>query len=309
MRGMRRSIVRFSSIILLAACATSLPDPETMVVTPEMAANDLVAADRAFAAAAADRDGIHALTAMFAPNVIMPVPGGRFAEGAVQAAEALRLNPDNARSRLDWVPIRGGISADGQHGFTYGYMTMHRPNGPPVQLKYLSYWINRPEGWRVAAYKRRERGPGDVSLAVLPPAVPPHLVPISANTAQINQFQSSLRDAERAFSDSAQTMGLGAAFALFASDDAMHMGEPESPGFVMGPEAIGRAVSEGDMAGASPVSWSADRVIVASSGDLGVTIGMIRPNAPPAAGPAQGIPFFTIWRRDSPADPWRYVAE
>lgn len=309
MRRMRRSIVRFSTVILLAACATSLPDPGIMVVGPEMEVNDLVAADRAFAAAAAERDGIHALTAMFAPNVIMPVPGGRFAEGAVQAAEALRLNPDNARSRLDWVPIRGGISADGQHGFTYGYMTMHRLDGAPVQMKYLSYWISRPEGWRVAVYKRQPRGSGDVSLAVMPPAVPPLLIPISANTAQINQFQASLRDAERAFSDSAQTMGLGAAFELFASENAMYMGGPESPGFVIGPEAIGRAVSQGDMRGASPVSWAADRVIVASSGDLGVTIGTIRSNTPPAAGPAEGIPYFTIWRRDSPADPWRYVAE
>ena len=79
---------------------------------------------------------------------------------------------------------------------------------------------------------------------------------------------------------------------------------------MIGSEAIGRTVSAGDAPGGSPVSWAPDRVIVASSGDLGVTIGMIRPNAQPADGstPA-GFAFFTIWRRATPKDPWRYVAE
>jgi hypothetical protein len=36
---------------------------------------------------------------------------------------------------------------------------------------------------------------------------------------------------------------------------------------------------------------------VASSGDLGVTFGYIRPNAP-QPGPPQPFPFFTIWKRD-----------
>ena len=51
----------------------------------------------------------------------------------------------------------------------------------------------------------------------------------------------------------------------------------------------------------SPVSWAPDRVVVAASGDLGVTIGMIRPNEPPPAGAAPGFAFFTIWYRASPA--------
>ena len=43
-------------------------------------------------------------------------------------------------------------------------------------------------------------------------------------------------------------------------------------------------------------------------GDMGVTIGMIRLNAPPASGQPAGFPFFTIWRRGtppSPGDTWR----
>lgn len=310
MRSTLRSLVRLAVLPIVAACAAPPADTAILEVTPATEVADLLATDRAFAAAAADRDGIVALTAMFAPNVIMPVPGNRFAEGAVQASEALAANPDNARSTLDWVPVRGGISADGQHGFTYGHMTMLKRDGTIVPLKYLAYWINRPEGWRVAAYKRRPRPAGEVSMAMLPPIAPPRMLPISANTAEINMFQQSLRDAEQAFSDSAQTMGIGPAFELFGSPDAMNMGGPDSPDFVMGSAAIGREVAAGGPATGSPVSWSADRVIVASTGDLGVTFGTIRPNAPSASGPPPaGIPFFTIWRRATVNEPWRYIAE
>lgn len=304
------TFVRLAALIGVAACTAPPVDTAILEVTPATEVADLLATDRAFAAAAADRDGIVALTAMFAPNVIMPVPGNRFAEGAVQASEALAANPDNARSTLDWVPVRGGISADGQHGFTYGHMTMLKRDGSIVPLKYLAYWINRPEGWRVAAYKRRPRPAGEVSLAMLPPIAPPRLLPISANTAEINMFQQSLRDAERAFSDSAQTMGIGPAFELFGAPDAMNMGGPERVEFVIGAAEIGREVASGGPPGGSPVHWSADRVIVSSTGDLGVTFGMIRPNTANASGPPpDGIPFFTIWRRATPADPWRYIAE
>lgn len=48
--------------------------------------------------------------------------------------------------------------------------------------------------------------------------------------------------------------------------------------------------------------------IVASSGDFGVTIGLIRPDAPAAGQPA-AFPFFTIWRRPGVDAPWRYIAE
>ena len=310
MRSIGRTIVRLSALVVVSACSTSLPEPAILEVTPATEVADLLATDRAFAAAAADRDGIVALTAMFAPNVIMPVPGNRFAEGAVQASEALASNPDNARSTLDWVPIRGGISADGQHGFTYGHMTMLKRDGTMVPLKYLAYWINRPEGWRVAAYKRRPRPAGEVSMEMLPPIVPPRMQPASANTAEINMFQASLRDAEQAFSDSAQTMGVGPAFEFFGTPDAMNMGGPETAEFVIGSEAIGREIGRDYPSGGSPVHWSADRVIVSSTGDLGVTFGMIRPNTPGATGPApEGIPFFTVWRRATPSDPWRYIAE
>lgn len=278
--------------------------------TPQQAVDELLAADRAYAAASAGTDLVSGISAMFAADVVLPLPGGKFANGIAAAREALSANAENAGARVEWAPIRGGISADGLHGFTFGYMKLHKADQTIAPAKYLSYWIRTAEGWRVVVYKRSRRPDSAVSTALLPAALPPHLVKPSTGPDALEAFRRSLDRAERDFSDEAQQIGLGAAFAKYGSADAVNMGGPAAAAFVMGSEAIGRAVSAGDPPGGSPVSWAPDRVIVASSGDLGVTIGMIRPNARPADGaqPA-GFAFFTIWRRATPNDPWRYVAE
>ena len=104
------------------------------------------------------------------------------------------------------------------------------------------------------------------------------------------------------------TLGIGPAFVKYGRPDAVHMGGPGSPGFVVGSEAIGRDVGGDTPPNTSPVEWNADRVLVASSGDLGITFGMIRIKEPQPGG-ASAIPFYTIWRRDGPGLPWRYIAE
>jgi hypothetical protein len=133
------------------------------------------------------------------------------------------------------------------------------------------------------------------------------MVPRSADVARRESLEASLMAAEQAFSDEAQRMGLGPAFEKYGSVDATNMGGPDSPAFVVGAANIARAVG-GDATGPSPVRWSADRVLVASSGDLGITFGMIHPHQP-FAGQTAAFPFFTIWRRASADEPWRYVAE
>ena len=268
------------------------------------AVDELLAADRAFSLASARTDLVTGLTAMFADSVTMPLPTGQWATGVADVREALRSNPANPTSRITWTPVRGGVSADGMHGFTLGYMTLRTADSTVVPLKYIAYWVKEPRGWRVVAYKRNRRPDGDVSLATLPPALPVRTLAPVADTAAIGAHRRSLAAAEQAFSDEAQTIGLGAAFAKHGSADAVNMGT--GPAFTIGAEAIGRAIGAGSQGAGSPLSWSADRTIVASSGDLGITFGRIRTNAEPSK---PGAPFFTIWRRDSPTAPWRYVAE
>ena len=288
----------------LALLTVALP---AAAATPQSAVDELLAADRAFSAASAKTDLVSGLTAMFAEDVVVPTPPGQFAEGKAAIAAALRANPDNAQSRTDWTPVRGGVSADGQHGFTAGFMTIRRGDSGTIALKYLAYWVKRPEGWRVVAYKRVRAGEGSPSPAALPPALPAAMVAPTADAAVITRHRDSLDKAERSFSDESQTIGLGAAFAKYGSADALNLAGGQA-GITVGNDAIAKLVANDQPLTAPGPNWAPDTVIVASSGDLGVTIGMIHPKSPAAGQPAS-FPFFTIWRRVNVNAPWRYVAE
>ena len=276
--------------------------------TPQSAVDELLAADRAFAAASAGTDLVSGLSAMFADDVVIPMPPGQFVDGKAAVVAALRANTDNLTSRTEWTPVRAGISADARHGFTFGYMTIRRKDGDDLPLKYLSYWVKQPAGWRVAAFKRSRANAAPPSRSPIAPALPERIVEPTGDAARLAAAKASLDQAERAFSKEAQRIGLGPAFAQFGSADAINLGRPDDAAIVTSAANIARMVGEGLAEGTSPVSWAPERVIVASSGDLGVTIGWIVPNMPTPDRPARN-PFFTIWRRETLTAPWRYVAE
>lgn len=290
-------------LLLLGAALLMTPSQST---SPDAALNSLLEADRAFASAAGSTTVIPALTTMFAPDVYMQGPDG-MKRGTEAATASLRTNPANNTARITWAPLRGGISADGQHGFTFGYMSMTAESGVVQPLKYLAYWVRHEGQWRVSAYRRRLRAAGDVSTAMLAPALPERIIPITADPATLAAQQKGLIAAEQAFSDRAQKVGLGVAFTEFGWPDAMNMGGATDAAFVIGNEAVGRAVGGPIPTSTSPVYWSADDARVASSGDLGVTIGFIRTHVAAGAPAPAPIPFFTIWRRINGV--WKYIAE
>ena len=278
--------------------------------TPSAAVEELLNADREFSRRSAATTVVNGIAPMLADNVIMPQPGGIFIEGKDAVIATLRKNPRNEKGSLTWSPVRGGISADGQHGFTLGYMTMRVPDSAEVPMKYLAYWVKTSQGWRVAGYKRAPRPAGEVSMAMMAPAIPDKLVPVSNDAAKLEALRKSVADAERAFSDESQTIGLPAAFRKHGSADAAHLGGPTAVEFVVGATAIGNSMDDGSPPSPSPVSWDAGKaVLVASSGDLGVTFGIIRTNQPDASGKHGEYAFFTVWRRPTTADRWLYIAE
>lgn len=299
--------MKTSTIVLAVFIAFS--SLASAAITPQAAVDELLAADRAYSAASAKTDVVSGLAAMFADDVVMPNPGG-LAYGSAKAIEALRANPANTGARTDWVPARGAVSADGLDGFTFGLMTLHQADGTKVPLKYMSYWRKQKSAWKVVAFKRGRRTKGDISMPMMAPLLPKEIVPPTTDEKLIAQYRASLGNVERAFSNDAQAMGIGAAFKQYGSPDAVNMGGPETPTFIIGNEAIGENVgaSAGGQSGAGS-SWGPETLFVASSGDLGVSIGYIVPHQPGPDGKPVRLPFFTIWRRASVSDPWRYVAE
>lgn len=294
--------------LLPLACATLLLGAQAR--TPDAAIAELLAADRTFSAASAHTTMLDGLTSMMAADVIMPVPGRGFADGSAAVRAEFARDPLNAASRAEWSPIRGGVSADGMHGFTFGFITVSRADGTLIPGKYLAYWVRGADGWRVAAYKRTRRGPGEVDTTLRAAAVPLAPVPVTRDGGVLRAHLESVLQAERDFAAEAQVIGLGPAFTKYGSPDAMNLGGADTPGFTFGNVAIAEAVSAGSPPGTSAVNWGPERALVASSGDLGITFGFITPNAEPAAGQAKPrFPFFTVWRRASRDAPWRYVAE
>ncbi|MDO9489756.1 MAG: DUF4440 domain-containing protein, partial [Sphingomonadaceae bacterium] len=152
-----------------ALAQVTTPPPRAVAADAQAAVDSLLAADRAFAAAAAEVDVVTALSAMFADDVRMPTPARGFTASKAQAVAVLAANPANRVARVDWAPVRGAISADGRHGFSFGFISTREPGRPERPGKYLAYWVRQPEGWRVAAYKRVARPAGPVSVAMLAP--------------------------------------------------------------------------------------------------------------------------------------------
>lgn len=296
---------RLAALLLLGLVAAI----EARQTTPQSIVDELLAADRAFSAASAATDVVNGLSAMFADEVFFLHAGG-FAASKAGAIEALRQNTVNAGGRVDWTPLRAAISGDGRHGFTAGVMNLRTADAKDTPLKYLAYWERQAAGWRVLAYKRGQ-AKAMPPLTPMANVLPAKVVTPSADPTLIEQYRKSLSEVETAFSNDAQEMGIGPAFTKYGSPDAINLGPPDVPVFIVGNDRIGVGVGGGSQAPGSPVTWGPDvKTIVAASGDFGVTIGHIVPNALGADGKSQpGRPFFTIWRRDRVTDPWRYIAE
>jgi len=293
------------AVLVLAGCAAG-ERASTAAPTPDGVVSELLQADRGYASRAATSNVIDGIAELLAPDAWMPA-GPTLYNGRDAILEYLRSNPSNLSAHLEWSPVRGGVSADGTHGFTFGFMTLVRPDSPSVAMKYLAYWVKGTDGWKAVAFKRARRAEGDVPTTMMPPALPPGMVAVNENAADVDRLATELGDVERAFSVLAGEIGLGPAFRQNSAPDAMNMGGPNHADFVYGPDSISAVASAGEE-GPSKLTWGPDKVIVASSGDLGVSIGHIAVPGEPGA-PVRQVPFFTVWRKAGPGEPWKFVAE
>lgn len=294
-----------AATLTTAACGTLIPVSDEGRA-PTAVAYELLAADRAFSAASAKTDLITGLTNMFGDLTIMPAPPNLI-HGRDSIAIALRADTANIHSKAVWTPIRVGLAADGRHGFTLGYMTVTRANGAVVPMKYLSYWTKLNGKWRVQTYSRGGRAPGDVSLDMRPPILPPVMVMPIRRPGTTLGFAEQVKRAEIAFSDAATARGIVKAFEDFGTEESYHMGGRGAAEWRVGSKAIAQGIGGGD--GGPPPTWVPVFIGAASSGDLGYTGGIItfRP-APGSTDPVVLYPYITVWHRVA-GGPWRYIAE
>jgi hypothetical protein len=280
-----------------AVSLTILATPAHATEAARAALGEISAAEARALEQARGKPPADAIVALLGDDTRLYARGGPFI-GREPALAGLKANPGNKGTGTSWHPLKRGASSDGSHGFSLGYFDIAGGDPAIAGRFYLAYWVREAGGWRLVALKQGLRTPTATTSDRLPDSVPANAPSMKLDPAAARQ---SLVAAEKAFSDRAQVAGIGKAFAEFGRHDAVNGG-------TVGAAAIGAAVSGGGD-GPSPVEWSADDALVAPSGDLGITFGTIRPKVAPSGAKPTAIPFFTIWMREGPDRPWRYVAE
>src|SRR6185503_5304387 len=111
--------IQSAAVTFLSLVAVCSRAPGTGVSTGK-ALDELVAADRAFAAASSGVDVVTGVTQMLARAVVMLSAGG-VARGRESGTALLRVSPISATGRRSWKPIGAQLSRGGDVGYTYGY--------------------------------------------------------------------------------------------------------------------------------------------------------------------------------------------
>jgi ketosteroid isomerase-like protein len=143
--------------LVLSACA-SAPRAEAPTAAP------VVAAERAFAADAAQRGWAAAFRSYAAPDAITLSPD------PINAHEQLAQFQGDGETNLDWRPAYAGISRGGDFGFTTGPFQFRGREG--IVGHYFTVWKRQPDGsWKWifdAGTDVRDPGPAIATDAVIP---------------------------------------------------------------------------------------------------------------------------------------------
>lgn len=137
------------SAIIVAALSLFIAFPSAYAG----AAEEMLEADRAFAAMAGKEGVAAAFVAYAGQDVRMFPDGGAPYQGRDALIEQFSSWPKGAR--LDWTPIEAVAAGSGDFGFTWGRYVYSAvgENGQIVEHgKYVSVWRKGPDGaWKVIA--------------------------------------------------------------------------------------------------------------------------------------------------------------
>lgn len=136
-----RIVTTLTASALLAACASAPPTTDIV--------EDMMAADRLFAAMAVE-EGVPAAFAAYAAEDVQMFPdGGQPYAGRDQLVQRFSGWPEGAR--LSWEPVEGTAASSGDLGFTWGRFVMTLPDGTTEHGKYVSVWQKEEGGWKFIA--------------------------------------------------------------------------------------------------------------------------------------------------------------
>jgi ketosteroid isomerase-like protein len=239
--------------LLLAIVWTWATSPSAALAQrPEPLAAPVIAAERAFAADAAEIGWAEAFRRWHAEGALVLAPD------PIAAAESLARIDGPGETTLDWRPVWAGIARSGDFGFTTGPFHFRGREG--IGGHYFTVWRRRPDGvWRWifdAGTNVVDPGPLVAADAAIP------TLPVAAREGSA---ESAIRAVERLELEHA-TLG---ALADQLAEEARVNRPAERP-------AVGRADGATLFAKDAAATHSALRREAASSGDMVFSLGEVR---------------------------------
>ena len=269
--------------------------------------DSLLAADAARGDVATRQGLANAVATWLDSGVVYLRTGAPILYGRAAALTALG-DPAPERSTYQWRPLGGGVSLDGQGGYTYGIATTAVPNAegaPTVRLdRYLAFWRRGPDHlWRVIAYADVGGPPPGPAVQIPAAEFPPTLtIPRGRRADAVRQ----VREADSAFALAADLQGTGIAFATYVAPQGVVFSGSE---IVIGTDAVRALYDEQQRAGGT-LNWRPVYADAVESGDLGWTVGEY-------VFTGRGIngsvvqrfgKYLTIWQKQRNGD-WRFVID
>jgi len=283
---MKKSLIVWSLAVLFAVPSFAA------TVDRQAALNAVVAAEKAFAKAAAEKGTRAAFLEYLAEDSVVlgprPVPGRAKWEASPEKT-----------SLLSWFPVAADVSLSGDLAYTTGPWEL-RPKGKEdkevLHGFYTTFWRKQADG----SYKVLFDGgistpapsPSDVAVKI-GKAVPAKV----ENPPQVEEARGkfTILSADRAFAKAAMARGTAAAYADFLADDSRLHREGAIP-------VVSKAkILENLKTQAAKMTWTPIQARVASSGDLGYSLGN------EMVGAEQGV-YLRIWKKQAD-NSWRVVLD
>ncbi len=280
------------SLIVLSLSAVCAVPGLAATVDRQAALNAVVAAEKAFAKAAATKGTRAAFLDYLAEDSVVlvprPLPGRATWEGRP-------VRP----SLLAWFPVAADVSLAGDFGYTTGPWEL-RPKGKGdtnvLHGFYTTFWRKQADG----SYKVLLDGgiscpapPASATQVKIGKAVPAK----AENPPRVEESRGkyTLLAADRAFAKAAASRGTAAAYADFLADDSRLHREGALP-------VVSKAkILESLKTQAPKMAWAPVQARIASSGDLGYSLG------DETVGAEQGV-YLRIWKKQAD-DSWRVVLD
>jgi ketosteroid isomerase-like protein len=289
--------------VLLVAPFLLGPPAFAATIDRQAALDAVVAAERAFARAAAEKGFKASFLEYLADDALMMMPTPR------PAKESLRGQPESPMS-LSWYPVHADVSRAGDLGYTTGPFERRAagPDDPNVGHGfYVSVWRKQPDGsFRVVFdLGTLNEAPARPFEPAIPPARPATVEEGALPKGSAEAALEELLAADRAFAKRAE-QGTPAAYAEALAPDARYHRHGRFP--AVGREAIRAALREGT-GGAGPRTWEPTGGGIARSADLGYTYGVTRSRQNGPESPWVEVEaYLRIWKRE-PGGAWKVVLD